>query len=122
MNIAIIYILISVVGGAGGQILLKRGMNSMGALTLSLDGLGNIIWRLATNPFVITGLAIYVLSTLFWLVALSRVDLSFAYPFASMSYIVMLVASLLLFRENVSLLRVAGSVVVMLGVLLISRS
>ena len=94
MNIAIIYILISVFGGAVGQILLKKGMTSLGPLTLSLDKLVTIIWKMVTNPFVFIGLGIYVLSVVFWLAALSRVDLSYAYPFASLSYVIMLLAYL----------------------------
>jgi len=122
MNTAIIYILVSVLMGAAGQVLLKRGMSSMGPLTLDVSQLGRIIWSIGTNPFVIGGLAVYVTSTLFWLIALSRVDLSYAYPFVSLSYILMLVASWQLFSENISLLRLIGSFIVILGVLLISRS
>ncbi len=122
MNIAIIYILISVVGGAVGQILLKKGMASMGPLTISAGQIFNIIWRMATNPYVVVGLAIYMFGTLFWLVALSRVQLSFAYPFASLSYGLMLLASWLLFREDISLLRIIGTAVIVAGVLIISRS
>ena len=54
--------------------------------------------------------------------ALSRVDLSYAYPFASLGYVVMLVASWQLFNENISPLRLAGTLMVCLGVFLISRS
>jgi drug/metabolite transporter (DMT)-like permease len=119
---AIVYILISVLAGAVGQILLKKGMGSMGPLTLTLNQLGNVLWRIGTNPYVIVGLAIYVSGTVFWLTALSRVDLSYAYPFASLSYIVMLAASWLLFKEHITPLRLMGSLVVCLGVFLISRS
>jgi len=122
MNPAIGYIMISVLGGALGQILLKKGMGAMGPLTLSLGKLGEVLWRIGTNPYVIAGLAIYVTGTVFWLVALSRVDLSYAYPFASLSYVVMLAAAWLLFKEDLSPMRLAGTAVVFLGVLLISRS
>jgi drug/metabolite transporter (DMT)-like permease len=122
MNIAIIYILISVIGGAFGQILLKKGMNSMGALTIEINQIGSIVWRMVTNPFVIVGLGIYVLSVFFWLTALSRVDLSFAYPFASLSYVIMLLGSWLVFDEHITPLRLAGSAVIIVGVILISRS
>ena len=122
MNIAIVYILISVLGGAIGQILLKTGMSQMGPLTLSVNQLFHILWRMTTNPYVVVGLGVYVMGTVFWLSALSRVDLSYAYPFASLSYIVMLVASILIFKENITLLRLVGTLVVGLGVLLISRS
>ena len=122
MNIAIVYILISVFLSAAGQILLKKGMNSMGPLTLTANQLIGMLWRIATNPYVVIGLTVYVFGTVFWLTALSRVDLSYAYPFASLSYILMLVASWGLFSENISFLRLLGTVVVGIGVLLISRS
>jgi drug/metabolite transporter (DMT)-like permease len=122
MNITIVYILISVLGGAAGQVLLKRGMSQLGPLTLHLDQVGSLLLRLGTNPFVILGLLVYGGSTIFWLAALSRVDLSYAYPFASLSYIVMLVASWQIFNENISILRLVGCMVVGMGVFLISRS
>ena len=122
MSIAIIYILISVVAGAAGQVLLKKGMGSMGPLTLSINQLGSVLWRIFTNPYVLVGLAIYVSGTLFWLTALSRVELSYAYPFASLSYVVMLAASWLLFSENITPLRIVGTLIVCLGVFFISRS
>ena len=122
LNVSIIYILVSVVFGAVGQILLKKGMGSMGPVTLSLQGLPSIIWRMGTNLYVVGGLLIYVSGTVFWLAALSRVDLSYAYPFASLSYVIMLAAAWLLFHEDITLLRVVGTVVVALGVIIISRS
>ena len=121
MTVAIGYILVSVLAGAIGQVLLKKGMSSMGPLTLSLNKLFSILWRMATNPYVIVGLFIYVGGTVFWLTALSRVDLSYAYPFASLSYVVMLAASWLLFRENISVVRLLGTLVVGVGVFIISR-
>lgn len=122
MNLALVYILVSVVGGGAGQILLKKGMGIMGPLTLVPDQFPNLIIKLVGNPFVLGGLFVYGVSTVFWLSALSRVELSFAYPFVSLSYVLMLVASWLLFNEDISLLRVLGCVIVGLGVLLISRS
>lgn len=122
MTVTIGYILSSVLVGAVGQVLLKKGMGSMGPLTLTTNQLGSILWRIGTNPYIIIGLAIYGGATVFWLVALSRVDLSYAYPFASLSYVVMLTASWLLFNENINSLRLLGTVVIGLGVFLISRS
>ena len=122
MTIAIGYILISVLAGAIGQIMLKKGMSSMGAITLNFDQLFNIFWRIGTNPYVMIGLIIYVAGVVFWLGALSRVDLSYAYPFASMSYVVMLIASWQLFNENITPLRLVGTLVICVGVLLVSRS
>ena len=122
MNIAIIYILISVVASIIGQLLLKVGMNKMGSLTLSANQFLLTSWKMATNPYVFIGLAIYLAGTVFWLAALSRVDLSYAYPFASLSYVVMLVASWMMFDEKITLGRLIGTVVIGIGVFLISRN
>jgi drug/metabolite transporter (DMT)-like permease len=122
MNLAIVYILVAVVGSAVGQLLLKKGMSTMGPLTLTPDQFFNIVWRIGTNPWVVVGLFIYVFGTVFWLSALSRVDLSFAYPFASLSYIAMILGGWLLFSERIDLWRIAGSLVIMTGVILISQS
>lgn len=122
MNIAIVYILISVAAGGIGQIILKKGMTNMGPLTLSFAEFGAILWRIITNPYVVIGLGIYGLSTILWLVALSRVDLSFIYPFASLGYVIMLFASWQLFHEQITIMRLVGCAVVILGVVLISRT
>ena len=122
MNLAVIYILVSVLLGAVGQILLKKGMTNMGAITLTLNQLPATLWGMATNLYVVFGLLLYVTGTVFWLSALSRVDLSYAYPFASLSYIVMLIASWQLFNEDIAPIRLLGTIVVGLGVFLISQS
>lgn len=122
MNLAIAYILVAVVASAAGQVLLKMGMNRAGALTLSFDTIVATLWKIGTNPYIVIGLLIYVTGTVFWLAALSRVDLSYAYPFASLSYIVMLLAGWYAFDEHINLVRVMGTLVVAIGVLIISRS
>ncbi|MEZ4867730.1 MAG: EamA family transporter [Caldilineaceae bacterium] len=122
ISVAVSYILVSVVVGAAGQLLLKYGMSTMGAITLIPQELPAILWRLATNPIIVGGLGLYATGTVFWLAALSRVDLSYAYPFASLSYLVMLLASWVLFSEHITPLRLMGTLIIGLGVLLISRS
>ena len=122
MTTAIIYILISVFSSVAGQLLLKKGMNSLGPVTLSLNQLPSILLQMGTNPSVIIGLIIYLGGTVFWLAALSRVDLSYAYPFASISFVIMLIAAWLMFDEKISLGRFLGTIVIGVGVLLIYRN
>ena len=121
MKTAVIYIIIGVLGSAIGQVLLKRGMNNIGTVTLSLNQLPAILWQMVTNLNVFIGLIIYLGSVIFWLAALSRVDLSYAYPFASLSYLIVLVASWVLLNEKISPFRLIGTVVIGIGVLLIYR-
>ena len=122
MTLTIIYILISVLVGSVGQVLLKKGMGDMGPLTLTANQLASMLWRIGTNPYVILGLAIYGGATVLWLVALSRADLSYVYPFASLQYAITLGASWWLFGEHITVWRLLGTVVIGLGVLLVSRS
>lgn len=122
ISVAISYIIVSVVVGAAGQLLLKYGMNHMGAITLSPNEIFTVLWRLATNPVIVGGLMLYATGTVFWLAALSRVDLSYAYPFASLSYLLMLLASWSFFSEHITPLRLIGTLIIGLGVFLTSRS
>ncbi|MEP6988973.1 MAG: hypothetical protein ABI970_25445 [Chloroflexota bacterium] len=117
-------VLTSVAFGAVGQLVLKAGMNSVsqasptGKLQLSVDTL----IHMATNPLLIIGIAIFGVSTLLWLFALSKADLSFAYPFLSLTYLAVLLGGAFLFGDKVTLPRILGFAVIITGVLIVARS
>ncbi|MBZ0282386.1 MAG: hypothetical protein K8L97_16715 [Anaerolineae bacterium] len=111
-------VLTSVAFGAVGQLTLKAGMNSLGGVQLSVDTL----LKMATNPLLLVGIAIFGVSTLLWLLALSKADLSFAYPFLSLIYIAVLIGGAVLFQEAVTLPRVLGFAVIVTGVWIVARS
>lgn len=114
---AIGMILSSVFLSAGGQLLFKAAMNEFGVLELSIPAL----FRLLSNPLLLLGLAVFFISAILWLVALLRADLSFAVPFLSLAYILVLLGSVALFQENISLLRLSGFAVIILGLFIIAR-
>lgn len=114
---AIGMILLSVFLSAGGQLLFKAAMNDFGILELSIPAL----LRLLSNPLLLLGLAVFFISAVLWLVALLRADLSFAVPFLSVAYILVLLGSVVLFQENISLLRLSGFAVIILGLFVIAR-
>lgn len=122
MTMTLTCILLSTLLGVGGQMLLKHGMSIMGAQSISASGIASVALRISTSPWVILGLAVYATGTFFWLVALSRVELSFAYPFASLSYVLILGASWMFLGEAVTLLRLAGVLAICIGVLIVSIS
>ena len=68
---------------AGAQLLLKAGTNSVGVFEFSRDNIVPVGWRLATEPHIVGGLACYVISVVVWVMALSRVEVSVAYPLLS---------------------------------------
>jgi len=115
-------ILFSVGLNAAAQLLLKAGMNRVGEVTFSWDSFGSSLLQIITNPFVLGGLALYAIAVTVWLFVLSRVDVGMAYPMISLAYIVTAIAAYFLFHEDLSILRITGIGVIMLGVYLITQS
>lgn len=115
-------ILIATVMGIVGQTMLKHGMNQMGPISLSTDTVPAIVWQIMRSPFVIGGLLIYGFGTFFWLVTLSRIDLSVAYPFVSLNHVLLFLIGWLILREAVSPMRAAGVAVICVGMILVARS
>lgn len=118
----VLFIATSVCAGVAGQLALKHGMTLLGEQTLSAAAFGSMIANMLTSPWVLLGLTCYVAGTFFWLMVLSRVDLSLAYPLLSTSYILVIATSWLLLGESVGILRVAGAATILAGVILVSRS
>jgi drug/metabolite transporter (DMT)-like permease len=104
-----------------GELLLKTAMNRHGELNVSISTLVPTAIRLFTNPFVLGGFALVFSGALFWLGVLSRWPLSVAYPLLSISYIIGIIASVLVLKEKVSWLQVLGVLVIVVGVVLVSR-
>ena len=114
---------ISVLLLVGGQLSLKAGMTEIGAVDIgNVQQVFGLIGKVFTTPLVIVGVLLYIASSFFWLIALSRVDLSFAYPFVGLGYVLVVLLSALLLHEQVSLVRWAGTLAIVAGVFLVSRS
>jgi len=80
------------------------------------------IIRMLMKPLVIIGLAIYVLSALLWIVVLSNADVSYAFPFISLGYVLVTILSGLILKEKISLLRVLGVLIIIAGVIIVGVS
>ena len=107
------------VAGAG-QITLKLGMTAVGRIGTGTD-VGDTARRIVTSPLVMLGLCLYGLGAIIWLVVLSRVSLSLAYPLLGLTYVVVTIAAYALLGENVSLLRWLGVLLVSIGVAVIAQ-
>jgi drug/metabolite transporter (DMT)-like permease len=108
--------------GVAGQLLLKQGMTQMGALQLSASAVPSLIWRMATSPFVVGGLLVYGTGTFFWLIFISRVPLSYSYPFVSLGIVLGLFSAWVIFHESIPPMRWIGMAIICLGVFFVSRS
>ena len=116
----ILLILLSVLLNCAAQLLIRKGMLVEGEVGMQnmLSHLGSMI----TNVWLWGAMICYALSILLWMSVLSKVEVSYAYPFLSVGYVVSAVAGYALFNENLPPVRIAGIIVICIGVILISRS
>jgi len=115
-------VLAGVLLNAGAQLLLKAGTNTLGVVTLTREQGFDTALAVAGNPYIIAGLACYVVSVGLWIGALSRVEVSVAYPMLSIGYVVNALAAWYLFGEALSLQRWIGIGFILIGVWLLVRS
>jgi multidrug transporter EmrE-like cation transporter len=115
-------ILSGVLLNAFAQIFLKKGMMAIGEFEFSWSNALPVATSVASSPSVVLGFACYIVSVLIWLLVLSRVEVSFAYPFLSVGYIVTAAFGYYAFHEHLSAYRISGIALICFGVYLISRS
>ncbi len=115
-------IMLGVLLNAGAQLLLKEGMRRIGYFEFAWANAIPIGMQVAANPFVLLGIFAYIVSVGVWLLVLSRVEVSFAYPLLSVGYIVNAIAGYYLFQENLSVSRITGILIIVAGVYLVTRS
>jgi len=107
---------------AAAQILMKAGTNSIGYFEFSMENILPIGWKLATEWHIVGALFCYALSVIIWILALSRVPVSIAFPMLSMAYVVNAVAAWYLLDEAFNPTKLVGMGVIILGVIIISRA
>jgi len=115
-------IIISVLFNALAQLFLKKGMMSFSEVTFTISNINVWLPNLLKNIFLYFGFSCYAISILIWMFILSRIEVSFAYPFLSIGYVVTAIIGYYAFGESLSFIRIAGIVVICFGVILISRS
>jgi multidrug transporter EmrE-like cation transporter len=115
-------VLIGVLLNAAAQLLLKAGTNAVGHFEFHLDNVLPIGLKLAFEPHILGGLACYVVSVVIWIMALSRVPVSVAYPMLSIGYIVNAFAAFYLFNEPLAGQKLLGIGFIVVGVWLVAKS
>ncbi len=116
-------LVVSVIFNVIANIFLKKGVVSFGGISSDSSKLVPGLLRAAYNPYIIFGLVLYGLSFLIWLRVLSFNDLSKSYPiFATCVFILTTIGSVAFLNENVSVMRILGIAVMLLGIFIVSRS
>ena len=116
-------VMVGVLLNAAAQLLLKAGAASVGPIAAGAgrDWFGTAL-TLAQHPGILGGLACYLISVVVWIVALSRVDVSIAYPMLSIGYIISALAAWYLFGESLTAQKMFGIGFIIIGVFLVAKS
>ncbi len=120
--ISLAFILTGVLLNAAAQLLLKAGTNAVGQFQFSAENIIPIGMKLAFEPHVLGGVGCYVVSLWVWILGLSRVDVSIAYPMLSIGYILNAIAAWYLFGESLTAQKMVGIGLILVGVFLVARS
>ena len=115
-------ILSGVLLNAAAQLLLKAGTNAVGHFDCHLSNAIPIGLKLAFQPYIMSGMGCYAVSLVVWIMALSRVPVSMAYPMLSIGYVINALIAWQWFGETLNPSKLGGIAVIMLGVYLVTRS
>jgi len=115
-------VLCSILLGVAGELLLKIGVQQVGPFGLShVGGVIHTASRIITNPAIVIGFACYGLAAAFWIVVLSRLDLSYAYPLLALMYVLVPLAARIFLQEQIPPGRWIGIAIVIIGVAVVAR-
>jgi multidrug transporter EmrE-like cation transporter len=115
-------LLAGVLLNAAAQLLLKAGTNRVGEFSFTVGNIVPVGSQLLLNPPILAGLGCYVVSVVVWILALSRVPVSVAYPMLSLGYVVNAFAAWMLFGESLAVQKLVGVGFIIVGVYLVARS
>ncbi|HEY7673614.1 MAG TPA: SMR family transporter [Burkholderiales bacterium] len=115
-------IMAGVLLNAAAQLLLKAGTNAVGHFEFSVQNLVPVGMKLGLEPHILGGVACYVVSLVVWIMGLSRVPVSIAYPMLSIGYVVNALAAWYLFGEALTAQKLVGITFIVAGVFLVARS
>lgn len=116
------FIFVGICLNAMAQLLLKAGTNAVGAIHLTAETWFATAIKLATQLPILAGLTCYVVSVVVWIIGLSRVDVTIAYPLLSLGYIINAIGAWYFLGEMVSTQRILAIGVIIVGVILLTRS
>jgi multidrug transporter EmrE-like cation transporter len=115
-------LMLGVLLNAAAQLLLKAGTNRIGEFAFTLDNVMPVGAKIVQNPAILAGVSCYAVSLVVWILGLSRVPVSVAYPMLSVGYVINALAAWWLFGESVTAQKLVGIGFIVVGVWLVARS
>ena len=116
------FIIITVVLNSLSQLMIKKGMNDVGTIEISFKSFLKSIDLILFNPFIIIGLICMVLSMFTHFISLSKFEVSFAFPFISLSYVIVMLGGYFLFSENINSMRIIAIILIIIGTIFLAKS
>jgi multidrug transporter EmrE-like cation transporter len=118
---SVVALILAVACNAAAQIVLKQGADRL-KLVSDRGGFDKVLGVLTEAPQIPIGAALYGVSFVLYVYVLSRRDLSWAYPMAAVGYAAVLVLSWVVLKEDIGPVRLAGTLVICIGVALVART
>lgn len=115
-------ILSSVFLNALAQIFIRQGMLKLGSVSFNMEQIWNMALSVFTNMYLLSGMLSYGISIILWMIVLSKVNVSLAYPFLSVGYVVTAVLAYLIFKEPLTVQKIFGIAIICLGVVILTYS
>lgn len=115
------YIFYTVLFTVYSQLIMRWQVSLAGALPGDTPGKFGYIIHLLLNPWVMSGIAATFLAGVSWMLAMTKFEISYAYPFVSLNYVLVLAASFLLFQESMSITKLVGTALVIFGIVVIAK-
>lgn len=111
---SLIIALVSIFLGATGQFLFRLGMLSYGKVTI--ENIWRQLFGIITTPAIFLGFVCFGMSSILWLVVISRWELSYAYPMVALGYVIAILYGAFLLQETITLPKILGSGLILLGI------
>ena len=121
INNPYIVLFFAIITAVISQILFRLGVGNIGEINLSKSTLPNEILKIITSIPIVFGLAFYSFGFLAWMSAMSKLGLSYVYPFTSLNYVLVLIFSWMIFEEPLSPIKWLGVLIIIIGIFIAAK-
>lgn len=116
-----LYIFLTIAFTVYSQLIMRWQVLAAGPLPADIEGKLNYVGHLLLNPWVLSGVVATFFAGISWMLAMTKFEISYAFPFVSLTYVLVLAAGAFVFKETFSLIKIFGTVLIVAGLIVISK-
>jgi len=120
-KVGYLYIILTIAFTVYGQLILKQQVNTLSAVPSGIMLVPFYVKFIISRPLVLSGFISAVLASIAWIAAISKFELSYAYPFMSLNFVIVVMLSLMFFGENLNSYKIVGLILICIGVFVVSK-